>query len=812
MKFTYSHVYVPLLLSFVKSGSGKIHILNITQFCQEGLMMDTDYEMTPDYKERRDRILNSNWNDEDKSKEFVDVGVKESKKNRRLNAFDSFENATKLDPKNYRAWMYLGDLHEIYGFTVEALNAFAKAAQLPDDKLNNEKAREKYQILRMKETARQGEQILKETKIIHESEYTQRSSPNLSHEDGLANVKRKMGMSIEEREKLNERLEFTAKVFDQLFAHLATGTGQSKIVRMNEEKWHQLVKELISRGRPDAAAENMVYCVRENPANIELWKELLELLDTINDAGMKEAAQEAYQRVLKGEPIEKYVWRRMYAEPPEDRKKGFEKEYLGKVGSGQRLLNSKKFDDAEKVLREALDLDSDRYEANYFLGFILVKQRKYEEAEQYLYIAFNASPESCNAGLILAQLYINKREFEKAYETLVKLRGIPKYSKDAEVFLGWVLTTLGKHEEAIEIYNNLIQTSSDNAEVFEGYGMSLNALGRFEEAEGVLLKAKAIKESASGLITLADVQLQLTKRKAAEDTAKRALKQKEMDISNAIELANILRRLNKVDEAEKLLQNVNTQDPDNIDAQIVLALCYLTKRDYAGALSLSKRLLELNADNYQVWRVYAGSLEVSQRGSDEEIIEAFTKAATLSPENLDAVIELGRYHLKMGRYDEAEKILRDSYQKDPMNIRPVIYLVDTLLKLERGEESLDLAREFMQKQPESADANEILTHVHVENKQWDKALESVNRTLKIVPNHEEGLIHLSEIYLGLDRLKEAEKEIKNVIKLQAEGSGSPYIILARIQRAMGKEKDAEKSEAKAIEIDPGLKQYLNSRG
>ena len=89
-------------------------------------MMDTDYEMTPDYKERRDRILNSNWNDEDKSKEFVDVGVKESKKNRRLNAFDSFENATKLDPKNYRAWMYLGDLHEIYGFTVEALNAFAQ--------------------------------------------------------------------------------------------------------------------------------------------------------------------------------------------------------------------------------------------------------------------------------------------------------------------------------------------------------------------------------------------------------------------------------------------------------------------------------------------------------------------------------------------------------------------------------------------------------------------------------------------------------------------------------------------------------------
>ncbi|MHA2078025.1 MAG: tetratricopeptide repeat protein, partial [Candidatus Thorarchaeota archaeon] len=73
---------------------------------------------------------------------------------------------------------------------------------------------------------------------------------------------------------------------------------------------------------------------------------------------------------------------------------------------------------------------------------------------------------------------------------------------------------------------------------------------------------------------------------------------------------------------------------------------------------------------------------------------------------------------------------------------------------------------------------------------------------------EGAIVHLVEIYLGLGKHKEAEKEIKKAIKLQKEEDGYSWVVLSRIQRAIGKEKDAEKSEKVALEIDARLKDIL----
>ena len=195
-------------------------------------------------------------------------------------------------------------------------------------------------------------------------------------------------------------------------------------------------------------------------------------------------------------------------------------------------------------------------------------------------------------------------------------------------------------------------------------------------------------------------------------------------------------------------------------------------------------------------------------GSDEEVIEVFKKALSLAPENPDAVADLGRFHLKTKNYEEAEKILRSSYDMGPSNLGIAMYLSDALLKLGREDEAFELATKTRDMQPESTDAADSFTHILVESKRWDDALASVNRTLKLDPKHEGALLHLAETYLGLGRLQEAEKEVKKLMKQQKEEYAPSWIVRSRIQKAMGKEKDAEKSETKALNIDPSLKDHL----
>jgi tetratricopeptide (TPR) repeat protein len=563
--------------------------------------MNSDYEMSPEYKKMKEKILASSRKNDGKAKEFVKIGIKEAKKNRTRNAFDAFEVAKNLNPKLYSAWLYLGNLQEHYGFTIEAEISYAKAASLPDDKHNNEAAKMKYQELRMKETVRQAEITLKEAKIIPETAPPPRARPDLSREDGLANVKRLMGMSIEEREILNERHKFTAIVFDELFANEAMGKGDNKVVRMNEEKWYRLVQELISRGRRDAAAENMVYCVRENPSNIEHWKELIDLLDEINDSGMREAAEEAYQCVLKGEEFEKYLWRRMYAEPPSEKAdiKGKarpfnEKVYKRKVVDGQKLMNSKRFKDAATILRQAVALAPDKYEANYVLGLVYFYMQNIDDAKSHLLKAFEANPDSSNVGIILSQIYGSTQEFDKAKEVLDKLLEYPKYTDEARVILSMVLTMMKDHEAALEQYEMASKYASDNPQFFEAYGASLIALDRYKEAESVLVKARSMKESVTTLTMLADVQLKLEKKKDAENSAKRALKRRDDDLDSNLRLANVLLKLGKVDDTEIILNSVPKQEPKNIDVQLLLAFCHFEKREYNRARIVSKQILEIS--------------------------------------------------------------------------------------------------------------------------------------------------------------------------------------------------------------------------
>jgi tetratricopeptide (TPR) repeat protein len=273
--------------------------------------------MTPyaaDYEGKKDEIIETPWKPRNKAKLLVNLGIEMAKAGRAQEAHDAYKTATRVDPSLYGAWINRAALEEYLGRGGEAIVSYDRASKLPDDRYNNHAAAKKAQELQLaletqlKRTVDQAEKTLKEAKLIPESEPPPRAKPDLTHEDALASFKRSLRLSLEEREKLNERYEYGAVVFDELFASKAVTKGDEMVVTMSEDMWNQLIQELIDRGRRDVAAEDMPYCVRANPSNLDNWKLLIELLGELNEPSRVEAAKEGYEKAAAGEAIDRGIW------------------------------------------------------------------------------------------------------------------------------------------------------------------------------------------------------------------------------------------------------------------------------------------------------------------------------------------------------------------------------------------------------------------------------------------------------------------------------------------------------------------------
>jgi superkiller protein 3 len=566
--------------------------------------------------------------------------------------------------------------------------------------------------------------------------------------------------------------------------------------------WIALGKLLVALERTNEAEEALRNATELEPDNAEAWMRLASVLQTL---GREADADEAKKKATSLDSSIQESIDQADSQELIDRTG-----YLSKISVAQNLVNSGRLKEAESVLREALEIGPNEFEANYFLGMIYAKSEKMDECIPYLEKAFAKQPEATNAGLVLGQIYASKKEFEKAHHVLSKMLEIPKHEDDARTMLALVLTVENEHEEAIQHYEKLIQKPRENVQIYEGYGASLAKLGKLQDAEGILLKAKSIKETPQGLSLLADVQSQLGKEKEAEDSVMRALKHRNHDVGGLVQIGGVLTKLNMTDRALTVLDKVLKHDPNQADALLLKTSCLLKEKEYKKAEEIAKQAVELTPERADAWRLYAISMELNESGTEQEIVDTYQKAISFDKESTKSNTELGRYYAKLKRYEEAKKYLTKSYEEDKNDLNALRYLIDSMLRTEQNDDALKLGLSFVEQNPESTDAHDALSHIYVETKEWEKALESVNRTLKINPKHDGAMVHLAETYLGQGKLKEAEKEVKKAMKLKKKDEeGYSWLVLSRIQRAMGKEKDAEKSEKKALSIQPSLQDYLD---
>lgn len=153
------------------------------------------------------------------------------------------------------------------------------------------------------------------------------------------------------------------------------------------------------------------------------------------------------------------------------------------------LMQQGRIADALAGYEAALRLDAGHDAARQALVALLLEGGRGAEAERVLQDWLKVKPEHTGFAMLLARLQVERGAVEQAMATLEKT--LPHADRQAgyQAFFAALLQRLNRHKEAITHYQIALQLAPDNGIWLMGYGISLQAVQRIDDAGDAFKRA-----------------------------------------------------------------------------------------------------------------------------------------------------------------------------------------------------------------------------------------------------------------------------------------------------------------------------------
>ncbi|MCB1734809.1 MAG: tetratricopeptide repeat protein [Gammaproteobacteria bacterium] len=259
----------------------------------------------------------------------------------------------------------------------------------------------------------------------------------------------------------------------------------------------------------------------------------------------------------------------------------------------------------------------------------------------------------------------------------------------------------GRFDDALQLANAALE-KQQSAQLTSLKATALSRLGRDEEA--LALYQALIEANASDVATRAEAA-RILDRLGRTDEARALLESVAENDANAFASRGVLElRAGKQDEAKRLLEQALTLDPDQFQANLNLAMMRVTEGDLDGAKTLLDRAvatspkdplvhqtlgliaqarveLDLAEQHYRQALSSDASLILSHVGLAEvqlaagrplEAVSAARKALELNPKSERALLALGSGRAALGELGNARQAFDDALAITPDNIEALV--------------------------------------------------------------------------------------------------------------------------------------------
>lgn len=482
-------------------------------------------------------------------------------------------------------------------------------------------------------------------------------------------------------------------------------------------------------------------------------------------------------------------------------------------------MKSNKAEYAEETIKTAISVNGKRALGYLEYGRFLTYTGRRDEAEEQIKKAIQVEPANLDARESLASHYLTGREVEKAEKVYKELVRMQENSPESRMDLANFYSVISRKDDAIKVYQGILSEETDYARA------------RYKMAE-IYLASKEfakVKEEVETLLTVNDTD------------------------AEALMLRSRLKiQENKPGEAVKDLEEVLKRQPT-----LKAALFYMTHArlslgqvDQARAFIGDLEKFHPGYKRTRLLKIQAGFLanepEVAHREANFLITAVSKSYATNAFDGLElkelrvrGISARGLASLQLGKFDDAEKDLREVTKLSPNSASAKINLARIYIAKRELDEALALYVKALKIDRDNFDALSGAVSILTRQEKFTKARAKIDKAIKEHPDNKKTLSAMhylrSDIFLAEKKLDSAEAELKKAIEIDEEylpaysayasllvsknqtdaalaqyrkvvekkPAASIYTLIGMLEDANGNSDDAEKSYRKALEISPG---------
>jgi Flp pilus assembly protein TadD len=359
-------------------------------------------------------------------------------------------------------------------------------------------------------------------------------------------------------------------------------------------------------------------------------------------------------------------------------------------------------DDAERVAKEALQLDDASSEAHRVLGMLYAARSEDTGRGQAAEAAASAlvtqaishlervtdNPAGLtdlNLQYTLGRLYTRAGQADKAIQALTRVVNENPLSVQGRLALAQAFVVARDVNSAIGALEEIVD---DEPRVANMLGQFQEQAGRLKDAADSYTKALSVAPNSrelkvrriGALVGAKDFQ-------RAADFAGQAQTQHPDDLRFPQLRAHALLQLGDPGRAITVLEPVAKANPNDAATQLSLADLYSNTGRKSDAERTVRQLVTLEPGNADALN-YLGYLLADRGQQLDEAIRLVRKALDIEPNNPNYLDSLGWAYYRRGDYDQAEKYITPAAQQMPRNATVQEHMGDILAKRGRWQDAI----------------------------------------------------------------------------------------------------------------------------
>lgn len=339
--------------------------------------------------------------------------------------------------------------------------------------------------------------------------------------------------------------------------------------------------------------------------------------------------------------------------------------------------------------------------------------------------------------------------------------------------LGNTLFMMGKYEKAAGFYEKALEICKDDPEILENLSYAYVRMGQADKGIDVMKRITADKSLYRPHYVWGRLLSEAGRLDEAEDELRKACSMRADSMEAREELAKVLMRQNKTDEAIAAYNEILQLDPGNHLAWHNKANALSRNVMWKEAAAAYREAVKLKPDFHRGW--YNMALALDESGDRKAAAEAYMKTIELCPDFIEAYNNLGVALSLEGKREDALEVYEEGIKKDPGNYSLFFNMGICLMEEKRYMEAAAAFRNALDLNPGELEIYYYLGAVLTEMRHFNDAIDAYSSALKIRPADGELQYNLASVYAMLGRYDIALENLKAAIDADSSLTGDARV-------------------------------------